>query len=298
MSKYTEVSGSGANTNIVATGGINDKGIVGAYKRVFFAETDQKFPSIAATKIQENWDDDAIAGQLVYLGQCKFEDNSQEAQFFTDQALDINEETIAATKVVRSILQVNACVHAELKKMDGKSGRIYFQTTNGFVIGRYKDDGEVVGRSATISVSQRSVPTTEQPVEYTTIDISFTDNDGDESNPMEAKIDWLFSEVEQVYPLTATVANESSNGVTLTFQLDIDKAGSNAPLSGAVAADFQVTDEDGTPLVIASVAEAGTTGVYTIGVTTALTTAYVRFNNRRTIAGSTYYLDTLIVRTT
>ena len=108
MSKYTEVSGSGANTNIVATGGINAKGIVGAYERVFFAESDQKFSSIAAAKIQDNWDATAILGNLVYLGKCKFEDNSEEAQFFTDPALDINEETTAATKVVRSILQVNA----------------------------------------------------------------------------------------------------------------------------------------------------------------------------------------------
>jgi len=294
MSKYTEVSGSGANTNVVATGGINSKGLVGAYKRVFFAEDAQKFASIAASKLQDNWDTDAIAGDLTYLGQCKFEDNSEEAQFFTDAALDINEETTAATKVVRSILQVNACVHAELKKMDGKTGRIYFQTTNSFLIGRYEDDGEVVGRQATISVSQRTVPTTEQPVEYTVIDITFTDNEGDEFNPMEAKIDWLFSEVEQVYPLTATVANETS-GASLVFELDIDKAGSNSPLSGAVAADFAATDEDGTPITVTSVVEAGTSGVYTVTLDTTETKAIISFASRRTIAGSTYYLDSLTV---
>src|SRR6056297_2187347 len=123
MSKYTEVSGAGANANIVATGGINSLGLVGAYERVFFAESSQKFSSIAAVKIQDNWDTDAVAGDLTYLGKCKFEDNSEEAQFFTDAPLNINIETTSATKVVRSILQVNACVHAELKKMDGKSGR-------------------------------------------------------------------------------------------------------------------------------------------------------------------------------
>lgn len=293
MSKYSEVSGAAANQNVVATGGINNKGIVGAYKRVFFAEDDQLFASIAAAKVQANWNADAITGDLVYLGQCKFEDNSAEAQFFTDAALDINEETTPATKVIRCILQVNACVHAELKKMDGKSGRIYFQTTNSYIIGRLKDNGEVVGRSATISVSQRTVPTTEQPVEYTQIDVTFTDNDGDELNPMEAKIDWLFSEVDQVYPLTGIVSNESSNGTTLSFDLDIDKSGSNEALTGATASDFIVTDEDGNSLTIADVTE--TSGSYAFQVTTALTTAYVKFNGRRTIGGSTYFLDTLIV---
>lgn len=295
MSKYTEVSGAGANTNIVATGGINNRGIVGAYERVFFAEESQKFPSIVASKIQDNWDSEAIAGLLTYLGKCKFEDNSEEAQFFTDAALDINEETTSATKVVRCILQVNACVHAELLKMDGKSGRVFFQTTNGFLIGRYEDDGDVVGRLATISVGQRSVPTTDQPVEYTTIDVTFTDNAGDELNPLEVKLDWLFSEVEQVYPLSATVGNESTDGSTLTFELDIDKAGSNSPLTGVLVADLSATDQDGNILVIASSAEAGNTGVYTVSVTTPETDILVSFNGRRTISGSTYYLSALSV---
>lgn len=295
MAKYTEVSGAATNTNVVATGGINSKGIVGAYKRVFFAEDDQKFSSRAACKIQDNWDAGAVDGSLVYLGQCKFEDNSEEAQYYTDAALDINEETTAATKVLRSILQVNACVHAELRKMDGKSGRIYLQTTNGYLIARYEDDGEVVGRPATISVSQRSVPTTDTPVEYTIIDITFTDNDGDENNPLEAKIDWLFSEVEQVYPVTGVISDESTSGTKLTFDVTLTKTGSNVPLSGAVVADFAAEDEDGTTIGIDSVTEDGTTGKYTVVLDTAETTAYFSFSERREIGGSTYYLDTLIV---
>lgn len=296
MSKYTEISGAGANTNIVATGGINALGLVGAYERVMFAESAHKFTSIAASKIQDNWDAGAIAGDLTYLGKCKFEDNSEEAQFFTDPALNINIETTAASKVVRAILQVNACVHAELKKMDGKSGRVFFQTTNGFVVGRYEDDGDVVGRECSISVSQRSVPTTDTPVEYTIIDITLTDNDGDELNPFEAKIDWLFSEVEQVYPITGTVDNVTSGGGTVDFDLALTKAGSNSPLSGAALADFSATDEDGNALSIASVSESGATGVYAVSVTTAGTLAYIKFNGRRTIAGSTYYFDTVLAQ--
>lgn len=296
MSKYTEVSGAGANANIVATGGINSLGLVGAYERVFFAESSQKFTSIAGVKIQDNWDTDAVAGNLTYLGKCKFEDNSEEAQFFTDPPLNINIETTSATKVVRSILQVNACVHAELKKMDGKSGRVFFQTTNGFVVGRYEDDGDIVGRECSISVGQRSVPTTDQPVEYTTIDITLTDNDGDELNPFEAKVDWLFGEVEQVYPITGVVSNTSSGGGTVDFDLTLTQAGSNAALTGAVLADFSATDEDGNALSIASVTETGATGVYAVSVTTAGTAAYIKFNGRRTIAGATYYFDTVIAQ--
>jgi len=299
MSKYTEASGGGANAKVVATGGINDKGLVGAYKRVFFAEGDQEFASIAAAKLQNNWDTAAISGDLVYLGQCKFEDNSEEAQFYTDAALNINEETTAATKVIRTTQQVNACVHAELKKMDGKIGRVYIQTTTSFLLGRYEDDGSVVGREARISVRQRTLPTTEQPVEYTIIDITFTDNEGDELNPMEAKIDWLFSEVDQVYPLTSTIVSATSDGSAITAQVKVTKAGVNNALTGAVAADFAAENSEGSALAIASVTEGtgANVGTYTIEVTTTEDIAYVKFSSRRTISGSTYYLGSTEVAT-
>lgn len=292
---YSEVSGPGANTNIVATGGINALGIVGAYERVFFAEEGQKFTSVAAAKLQANWDTDAVAGLLTYLGRCRFEDTSEEAQFYTDAPLNINEETSPPTKVLRAIQQVNAVVHAELLKMDGKSGRVYVQTTNSYLIGRIENDGEVIGRQCTIAVTQRTLPSSEQPVEYTQIDITFTDNKGDELNPMEAKIDWLFSEVEQVYPITGITSNVSSNGSQLDFDIALTKAGSNEPLTGALQADFSITDENGNALdTFAGFSE--TNGVYSIQLTTSVTAAYVRFDGRRTIGGSTYYLDTVLAQ--
>lgn len=299
MSGYIETLGDGVSSGVIATGGINDKELLGAYKRVFYAANSFEFASVLAAKDKDNWDAAVAAGNLIYLGQCKFEDNSAEAQFFEDQALDINEETTAATKVLRAIQNVNSCVHAELKKLDGRSGKIYIQTAKGFVVGRFADDGAALGRGASFSVSNRSLPTTETPVEYTIVDITFTDNDGDENNPCVFKIDWLFSEVDQVYPLTATVGNESSNGTTLTGEVTLKKTGTSSPLTGAVAADFKAVDEDGNALTIASVTEDGTTGVYTVNITTALTTAYVSFDGIRDIAsaGTLYYMNQVTLKT-
>lgn len=299
MSGYIETLGTGISAGVIATGGINDKELLGAHKRVFWAAADFEFASVLAAKDKDNWDAAVAAGNLVYLGQCKFEDQSAEAQFFEDQPLNIREETRAATKVLRAIQNVNACVHSEIRKLNGRSGKVYIQTGKSFAIGRLAEDGAVLGRAASFSVSNRSVPTTETPVEYTIVDITFTDNDGDENNPCVFKIDWLFSEVDQVYPLTATVGNESSNGTTLTAEITLKKTGTNDPLSDAVLADFKAVDEDGNALTIASVTESGSTGVYTVNITTALTTAYVSFNGIRDIdsAGTLYYMNEVTIKT-
>jgi len=299
MSGYIETLGSGTSAGVIATGGINNKELLGAYKRVFLAADSFEFASVIAAKDKDAWDTGVAAGNLVYLGQCKFEDQSAEAQFFEDQALDIKEESTAATKVLRAIQNVNACVHSEIKKLDGSSGRVYIQTAKGFVVSRFAEDGASLGRAASFSVSNRSVPTTDTPVEYTIVDITFTDNDGDENNPCVYKLDWLFSEVDQVYPLTATVGNESSNGTTLTAEITLKKTGTTTPLTGALAADFKAVDEDGNALTIASVTEAGTTAVYTVNITTPLTTAYVSFNGIRDVAsaGTLYYMNQVTVKT-
>lgn len=299
MSGYIETLGTGTTTGVIATGGINNKELLGPYKRIFYAVDGFEFPSVLAAKDKDNWDAAVAAGNLIYLGQCKFEDNSEEAQLFEDAALDISEETTAATKKIRAIQNVNSCVHAEIKKLSGRSGRIYIQTAKGFGIGRFAEDGAVPGRAASFAVSNRTVPTTDTPVEYTQVDITFTDNEGDEKNPCVFKTEFLFSEVDQVYPLTATVGNESSNGSTLTAEVTLRKTGTSNPLTGALVADFKAVDEDGNVLTIASVSEAGTTGVYTVNITTALTTAYLSFDGIRDIAnaGTLYYMNQVTVKT-
>lgn len=299
MSGYIETLGEGTSLGVVATGGINQRELLGAYKRVFFAAAGFEFPSVNAAKDKANWDAAVAAGNLVYLGQCKFEDQSAEAQFFEDQPLDIREQTAAATKVLRAIQNVNACVHAEIKKLDGRSGRIFIQTAKGYNVGRLADDGAVIGREANFTVANRSVSTTETPVEYTITDMNFTDNEGDEKNPCVYKSDFLFSEVDQVYPLTATVSNESSNGSALSAVISLRRTGTNDPLNDVVVADFKAVDDDGNELVIASAVEDGDTGDYTVTVTTALTSIYVGFDGIRDVdsAGTLYHMNNVSIKT-
>lgn len=294
MPGYTEACASGAaNTNIVATGGISTKGITGKYEEIFWADDSFEFASVTAMKDRANWDAGVAAGTLIYLGKGRFEDQSEEAQFFTDNSLDIREEQTPATKVIRMTSAICACSHAEIKKMEGKSGRIFIRTSKGFALGRLQDDKKIKGRTlSSLIVGSRTVPTEDQPVEYTVIDFSFGDNDGDELNPAEVKVDFLFSEVDQVYPADGVVSGVSSNGSTLSLTLAITEDCGETVLENVVVADLKAVDEDGNTLTIASATESPA-GTYAVDITTALTTAYISFDGIRDVnsAGTLYYLD-------
>lgn len=300
MSKYTEACGESAVTlGVIAPGDVSKKGLIGAYQEAFWAADGFEFASVAAFKDQANWDAAVAAGNLVYLGKGKYSDQSAEAQNFTDQALDIDIETVAATKVVRSEGVYCACTHAEIKKMNGRGGRIFFRTTNGYGVARREDDGAIKGRAiSSMKVANRSVPTTDTPVEYTPIDFVFSDNEGDEKNPFEAKLDFLFSEVDKVYSAVPIVSGESSNGSTLTATLAIKKDCGDEHLGGVVVGNLEAYDEDGNTLTIASLPENASD--YTINITTALTLAYVRFTGIIDVAGAgvLYYMDQVRISTT
>ena len=297
--KYTDACGdSSANTNVVATGGIDKKGITGAYRELAWISDDSEFSSVTALKDQANWDAFVLSGDLIPLGKGKFEDISTEAAFFEDNALDIKEETTAATKSIRFTSAICSCSHAELKKMNGKTGRLVIRTSKGFVIGRMQDDGAVKGRAlSNIYVGNRSVPTDDTPVEYTIVDFIFSDNEGDEKNPAEVKVDFLFSEVDHVFSAEGVASNVSSNGSTLTVDITVNKDCSGTDkLSGWLQANCKAVDEDGNELTVASFSESS--GVYTIGITTALTLAYVSFDAITEISNIAYYMDQVRVSTT
>ncbi len=300
MGKYTEAcAGASANTNILATGGIDKKGITGAYKHVFWAADSFEFASVVAAKDIANFNAAVQAGNLIYLGMGQFEDQSSEAQFFENQALNIREEQVAASKVLRMISAVCACSHAELKKLEGKEGRLFIQTSKNFLIGRLTDDGKVIGRAlSSIIVNNRTVPTNDTPVEYTQIDFTFADNDGDELNPAEVLLDFIFSEVDQVYPGDGVSSGTSTNGATLSTTITITEDCSTDPLIDAVLADFKAEDEDGNALTIASVTEnPADSGQYDIDITTALTKAYVSFDGIRSINSELKYVGPVLVST-
>lgn len=297
MSKYSGIVAEAANDSIVATGGLDKQGLTGAYRGLVWTKEGFSFPSITAAKDIDTWNTAIAAGNIIPIGDGEFTDQSTDATFYERAALNIRIKQTNKIKALQFEYAVNACTRAELEKMEGKSGRVFTISENSILEGVYNDDGTVQGKPLSSIDVDDVEPTEDAPVKTTTVTMTFSDPKGDIRNPFQSSIDFGVQDLDQVFSVAPTVANEASNGSALSADITLVDALGNTALTGAVLADFSAEDEDGNALTIASVTETGSTGVYAISITTALTKAYVSFNGIRSIGGVLTYLGPTLVTT-
>lgn len=297
MSKYSGIVAEAANDSIVATGGLDKQGLTGAYRGLVWTKEGFSFASITAAKDIDTWNTAIAAGNIIPIGDGEFTDQSTDATFYERAALNIRIKQTNKIKALQFEYAVNACTRAELEKMEGKSGRVFTISENSILEGVYNDDGTVQGKPLSSIDVDDVEPTEDAPVKTTTVTMTFSDPKGDIRNPFQEPIDFGVTDLDQVFSVAPTIANEASNGSALSADITLVDALGNTALTGAVLADFSAEDEDGNALTIASVSETGSTGVYAISITTALTKAYVSFNGIRSIGGVLTYLGPTLVTT-
>lgn len=293
MSKFVELVAEGLNDDIVASGGIDKKGLHGAYRGLIWTKEAFSFTGNTTAKDIDQHNAAVLAGNLVPLGKGKFTDNSTDATFFEDAPLGIRIKQTDKIFALQFAIAVNACTEAEIQKMEGKTGRVFLVTDKSILIGRKEDDGTVKGMELSSIDIDRQEPTDDTPVPYALITMTFKNRVSDLKNPFQALIDWDVEDIDQVFAVAPTVSNESSNGVTLTAEIALVDALGNTNITGAAQADFAAEDVDGNSLTIASVSVTG--NVATVNITTALTQAYVSFNGIRSISSTLYYLSKTLI---
>ncbi len=298
MPSFSNVCGTSADVNkIITTGGINQKAATGALEGVVFTFDDFRFADNGAAENIANWNSGVAAGSLFYIGKGKFANEGDEATFFEDSDYGVRVIQDKGTKAVTFTQVICSPVHAKLLELNGKSGRILFQTKNGIILGRKESDGKVAGFQATIQFEYRTLPTSDEPIAITTIAITFSDPDNDERNPFEITSDFEFSEIDQIYPLEATVTNWVSGGGTTTFDLTILKGATETawPTADALLlADFECEDQAGNAITPATVTES--TGVYSFTFNADYTSVVVRTAaiETETSSGLLYYLNDVV----
>ena len=291
MGKLVESCGiSTSESNVVANGGIEKTQNIGYFESLLWVAD-----SVAKTAVELK-DIDTInalvpTGEAIYLGKGKFEDTSTEASFFEDTQLGIKIEQTAKIKSLKFTLSTCACTSAELEKMENKTGRLFIQTSTGLLVGRY-DDGKGKGWAVSSISVDSTIPVSDTPVEYTTLDITFSDHKGDRKNPFRISLDYLFADIDKVFSADGVASAVSSSGTALSATLDIFKDCTTEKLTGVVLGDLKAVDANGNTLVIASYNNS--TGA--IEITTALTTAYVSTDGIVTIGGTNYNMDTVTVK--
>ncbi len=278
---------SAASKTYIANAGVNTKSLHGYWDKLLWVDGDVR-KSVAELQDKATFDALVATGDVIYVGKGKFADTSTEAAFFEDADLEIKVEQTPRVLSVDVTSQMCPCTSAELEKLENKTGRFFIQTSTGQLQGvDYNGKGAGVEVSS-ISVNS-TIPTNDTPVEYTVLSITFANYKYFRANPFRIDLDYGFDEIDQVESAEGVAAGASSDGTTLTDVITITKGCSTAKVNGLVAADFKATDVDGNELTIASVNEVD--GVYTVGVTTALTTAYLETDGIKEKSNILYYMN-------
>ena len=291
MGKYVESCGtSTTDSGFIANGGIGTKQNIGYFSGLFYVE-DEVGKTPTELKDVDTLNAYVAAGQGIYLGKGKFEDTSTEAAFFEDAELEIKIEQTAKIKSLRFTLNTCACTSAELEKLENKTGRLFIQTSTGLLVGRYNDGKGLGWKVSSISVDS-TIPVSETPVEYTTLDITFDDHKGDRKNPFRIAVDYLFSDVDEVYSAEGSVSSVSTDNTTLSATLSIKKDCTDEDLTGVAIGDLQAETAEGVAVTIASYDN----GTGAIAFTTAETTVYVSSNGIINVGGTLYAMDKVTVK--
>lgn len=278
------------NTSRVATNGINSVVALGAPAYFFWTPLGVTIPTSEAAKDIDSFNALVEAANGVYLGKHTVESTGAEREVYEDNFFGLKVTTTDATKILQLSSPMCACTSAELEKMNGRSGLIWEITTQGYLLGRVNDDGSVQGFPvANMYKAINSIASTDTPVANTVFEIPYSDPRGDQKYPFQVPVEWNFSEVDQPYSVEAKLSNFVDAGSSLTFDLALTKDCTTSPLTGAVTANFKVTDANGAEITTFTVSESS--GVYSFDVTTGESVVYVETDGIVSISGSLYTMD-------
>lgn len=265
------------------------KSQAGAEKELFWSTDDFEFSDKSVAVNEDNWNTGVENGKLHYIGVLEeFDSNDAEATFYESTNGDYRAKTAEAKRIRQYRLIECSCTHAALLSFDGQNGRLFIRTSRGYLKARIEKDGKVRGfKTSQFDVGLLTASTNETP-SFTPIDVTYATPIDDDKDVFEDKIDFEFSQIDQVENAKLVGSSASSDGSNFTFTITATKGCSSAVLTGAVRADFAFENVNGTVLATATVTETGTTGVYAVDITTDETTIVFSIDGTKKIASTNY----------
>lgn len=270
--------------------GRSGKSQAGAEQELFWSPSDFSFASKSDATSKTAWDAAVLAGNLYYIGVIEeFDSNDTEPTYYESVNGNIRLKTAEAKRIRQYRLVECSCTHAALTSFDAQNGRLFMRTTKSYLKGRIDSDGSVMGlKTSQFDVGLLTAATSDTP-SFTPIDVTFETPVQDDINVFEDKIDFAFSEVDQIENAELSIVGAvTSNGSNLTFDVKAEKGCSGVALTGATQANFTVKDANGS--TIGTVAVVETAGTYAFDVTTAETVVYVEISTPQLI-GATIYVS-------
>lgn len=272
--------------------GRDGKAQTGAEQEIFWSPSSFEFANRQDAVDLAAWNTAVAAGNLHYIGVIEeFDANDIEGTFYESPNGNLRLKTANAKRVRQYRLVECACTHAALRSFDGQTGRLFIRTRDGYLKARIEDDGTVRGLATSqFDVGLLTAATVDAPA-FTPIDVTYATPSSDDEDVFEDRIDFEFSEVDQVYAAELS-ASAVSQGGTLDFTLSIDKDCSSVALTGVTEGMLTVKDINGNTLVKTVTPDGDN---YSVSVTTALTQVVVAFDGVQDVGGVLYSSQELSV---
>ncbi|WP_431129756.1 hypothetical protein [Flagellimonas flava] len=286
---YSTVCDAAAAGRLKGTGR-SGKSQAGADQELFWSPNTFSFSNKTDAVSQAAWNTAVAAGNLYYIGVIEeFDSNDTEPTFYESANGNLRLQTANAKRVRQYRLVECACTHAALLSFDGQNGRLFVRTSNGYLRARIESDGTVRGFKTTqFDVGLKTAATTETPA-FTPIDVTYETPVDDDKDIFEDSIDFEFSQVDQIFNAEFAISSVASNGSNLTFTLTATKDCSDAPLSGLTTSHVRFLDANGAAFGGAiTMPETGSTGVYSVDITTAETVADVDIDGVQQVSSINY----------
>lgn len=295
MSGYTEACNPSSSGSFIPTLARDGKGQHGPLKELIWTKSDFLVPTTVDAQSQAFWNASIASGDAVYIGEIEeFVANNSAATFYESPNGNIRKEDVAEKRIEQYRLIECACTAAEISKMNGQNGRLWFRSSDGYIVGKCDTDGvqRKGQKTSQFEVGLATRPIVGTPVSYLPIDVTFASPRDDQQNPFDASIDWMFSDLDEVNRADLSATTVATSGTNLTFSLAIGKGCKELALTGAVLANLKVVDVNDNVLVF-TVTPNGDN--YDIDVTTALTSAKISLDGIQLIGGVLYASDEITV---
>lgn len=294
MSGYTEACDP-ASSSRAFTLKRDGKGQAGIKKKLMWTKSSLVVPTKDNAKSETYWNSQIALGNAVYVGEIEeLVSNNTAATFYESPNGNVRVKDVDSKRIYQFKLVECACTHANLLAMDGANGRLFFETSLGYIVGKDNGDGVIGQLTSQFEIDIKSEAVAGTPVEYSIIDVTMASPKDDDANPFDGKIDWQFQDLDEVNAAELSANTVAATPTNFTFSLYVGNGCKDLALAGVLAADVKVVDTAGNTLV-ATVTPNGDRYDVDATTTAQLPSVKVSFDGIRTIGGLLYASDEITV---
>lgn len=276
------------------------KGQAGIKKKLMWTKSSLVVPTKDEAKSLTYWNTQVAAGNAVYVGEIEeLVSNNSAATFYESPNGNTRVKDVDSKRIYQFKLVECACTHAQLMAMDGANGRLFFETSLGYIQGKDSGDGAIGQLTSQFEIDILTEAISGTPVAYSVIDVTMASPKDDDANPFDGSIDWTFETLDEVnFAEIELVGAAVATATDYSFTISIGNGCKDLSLANVLAGMLKGEDPAGNVLPVASVGANGVNAEHydvVLTTTSSLASVKISLDGIQTINSLLYASDEVTV---